>query len=474
MPAVDAEMREHARLASELRQPQYLWFSALWQAMRALLEGSFEDTERLAGEALALGERVRTENPPGAYGGQLTFVRREQGRLAELVPWVQETMKQMPGQLVVRCGLASFYADLGQADDARREFEEVAAYGFAALPRDVYWLISLVHLADACAFLKDAPRAAALYELLAPFAGRNVVMGPGVACFGSAARLLGVLATTAERWAAAEEHFQAAIAFNARIGASAWLAHTQAQFAAMLIGRDAGGDRARAQGLLIDALRTAQRLGMKALVERVTALRLRAQGVSAVARSSIDAVVTFVQSERPDLRRYVAADGTVTIMFTDIEDFTVLTERLGDARAHAVVAAHNAIVRAAVASEGGVEVSVQGDGFMLVFRSARRALRSAVAIQRAIGAYAAEHPGAPIRVRVGIHTGEAIHEARELFGKAVIIAARIASQARGGEIVVSARVKELVEDSGDFRFGDGRAAALKGLAGTYEVFQVAW
>ena len=181
-----------------------------------------------------------------------------------------------------------------------------------------------------------------------------------------------------------------------------------------------------------------------------------------------------MQSEQPDLRRYVGVDGTVTIMFTDIEDFTVLTERLGDARAHAVVAEHNAIVRAAVASEGGVEASVQGDGFMLVFRSARRALRAAVAIQRAITAWAAEQPDAPIRVRVGIHTGEAIHEARDLFGKAVIIAARIASHARGGEIVVSARVKELAEESGEFRFGTGRAATLKGLAGTYEVFEITW
>jgi len=484
IPAVDAEMREHARLANELRQPQYLWFAALWRAMRALLDGRFEDAERLAGEALALGERVRTENSSGAYGGQMnssgayggqmTFVRREEGRLAELVPWVQETMKQMPGQLVVRCGLASFHADLGQGEDARREFEEVAAYGFAALPRDIYWLISLAHLADACAFLKDAPRAAALYELLVPYSGRNVVMGPGVACFGSADRLLGILAATGKRWAVAEQHFQTALVFNARIGASAWLAHTQAQLAAMLVERDAEGDRTRAQRLLIDALQTAQRLGMKALLERGTALRLRAQGTPATARSSIDALATFVQSEQPDLRRYVGVDGTVTIMFTDIEDFTVLTERLGDARAHAVVAEHNAIVRAAVASEGGVEASVQGDGFMLVFRSARRALRAAVAIQRAITAWGAEQLDAPIRVRVGIHTGEPIHEARDLFGKAVIIAARIASHARGGEIVVSARVKELAEESGEFRFGTGRAATLKGLAGTYEVFEITW
>ena len=61
-----------------------------------------------------------------------------------------------------------------------------------------------------------------------------------------------------------------------------------------------------------------------------------------------------------------------------------------------------------------------------------------------------------------------------LFGKAVIIAARIASHARGGEIVVSARVKELAEESGEFRFGTGRAATLKGLAGTYEVFEITW
>ena len=169
-----------------------------------------------------------------------------------------------------------------------------------------------------------------------------------------------------------------------------------------------------------------------------------------------------------------APDGTVTIMFTDIESFTALTERLGDRRTQDVLRAHRAIVREQVATHGGREVSVQGDGFMVAFTSARRALPCAIAIQRAVDAPGERRPEESIRLRVGLHTGEAIREHDDFFGKNVIIAARIASTAQGGEILVSPQLKELAESSGDFRFDDGRLVELKGLSGRYRLFRVAW
>ncbi|MFQ5879236.1 MAG: adenylate/guanylate cyclase domain-containing protein, partial [Dehalococcoidia bacterium] len=156
------------------------------------------------------------------------------------------------------------------------------------------------------------------------------------------------------------------------------------------------------------------------------------------------------------------------------EGFTAMTERLGDQRAQAVLHAHNAIVRQQVAAHSGFEVKSQGDGFMVAFQSARRALECAIAVQRALAAYNDEHRDEPIRVRIGLHTGEAIKEAEDFFGKAVILAARIADAAQGGEILVSSLLKELTESAGDIRFGEGREVELKGLAGRRGVHEVVW
>jgi class 3 adenylate cyclase len=124
-----------------------------------------------------------------------------------------------------------------------------------------------------------------------------------------------------------------------------------------------------------------------------------------------------------------------------------------------------------VAAHGGVEVELQGDGFLLAFARAHDALSCAIAIQRA---FAADRLAPPIRVRIGLHTGEAIRDADRFFGRTVILAARIAAQARGGEILASGAVRELLGDSGEFRFEGERDVALKGLAGTHRVFRVAW
>jgi adenylate cyclase len=157
-----------------------------------------------------------------------------------------------------------------------------------------------------------------------------------------------------------------------------------------------------------------------------------------------------------------------------VEGFTEMTERLGDRAAHGVIQAHNAIVREQLRAYGGVELELQGDGFILAFTDALAGLRCAIAIEKALAAYSAAHPERPLRVRIGLHTGEAIQEADGFFGKTVILAARIASQARGGEIVVSSAVRDIAERAGDVTFGERRQAQLKGLAGTYSLHAVRW
>ena len=189
-------------------------------------------------------------------------------------------------------------------------------------------------------------------------------------------------------------------------------------------------------------------------------------------RSGVDEVASRVASEQPSLRAAAAPDGTVTILFSDIEGSTALNERLGDVRWLELLQEHNRIVREQVQSYGGFEVKSQGDGFMIAFPSARRAIECAHAIQRAVADRLSDNPEGPIRVRIGLHTGEAIRHESDFYGKNVVIAARLADHARGGEILASSVVKQLTESAGDFRFEEERAVELAGLAGTHAVYKV--
>ncbi|HVF07135.1 MAG TPA: adenylate/guanylate cyclase domain-containing protein [Actinomycetota bacterium] len=187
--------------------------------------------------------------------------------------------------------------------------------------------------------------------------------------------------------------------------------------------------------------------------------------------TSVDDIAESVTSTRPDLSATSAADGTVTIVFTDIEDSTRLNGFLGDERWVEVLRAHNGVLQDATSEFGGSVVKNQGDGFMLAFPSSRAAIRCAIAIERGI-AERFHDPGSPVRVRIGIHVGEAVREADDFFGHAVAYAARIASAAAGGEIVVSSLVHELVGQASDVRFGDARTVELKGIAGSHRIYPV--
>jgi class 3 adenylate cyclase len=472
---VDAELAIFDQLAQRSRQPFWRWNVAAIRTTRALLEGRFAEVEALAQEVLAQGERLSQDTTMMAFGSYMSLLRREQGRIDEMEPVILAIMAQHPELIGYRCALLFVYSEIGRQAEARSLFEQLGANDFADFPRDSLWLASVTLTAIACVFLRDAARAETLYQLLLPYADRNVMMDKAAICLGSAAMYLGALAGLAGRWDESQAHFEVALRFNAEMGARPWLAHTQHRYADMLLARAQPGDRERALELLAGALDIAQGLGMKRLLDDALASKLRAQGVAAADfKTSIDVVATRAQRERPDLRSHAAPDGTVTLMFSDIEGSTAITERLGDDRWLHLLRAHNAIVREQVAMHGGFEVKSQGDGFMLAFASARRALLCAVAMQRAFAAYSAQHSAEAIRVRIGLHTGEAIKEADDFFGKNVILAARIAAQAHGGEILASSLVKQLTESAGDVRFDAGREVTLKGLSGTYTVHTIRW
>ncbi len=186
----------------------------------------------------------------------------------------------------------------------------------------------------------------------------------------------------------------------------------------------------------------------------------------------IDTIATAITKSRPDLSTATARNGTVTILFTDIEGSTQLTELLGDDGWLTVLREHNEIVRGQVLQYSGFEVKSQGDGFMLAFPSAKDALRCAIGIQQALAGR--ESNGIGLRVRIGLHTGEPVRDADDFYGKAVILAARIAAEARGAEILASSLVRELTESSGEFTFEPPTEAELRGLSGIHQVSAVRW
>lgn len=166
-------------------------------------------------------------------------------------------------------------------------------------------------------------------------------------------------------------------------------------------------------------------------------------------------------------------EGTVTILFSDIEGSTALVEARGDEGARALFREHDLLLRAVLEEHGGLEVEREGDAFMFAFAGARQAILCAIDMQRALERRARERPEEAVRVRIGINTGEVIAEEQGYFGKAVFLAARVAAKARGGQILVTETTRALAEQDG-VRFLSRGRHELKGLSGKHELHEVAW
>lgn len=165
--------------------------------------------------------------------------------------------------------------------------------------------------------------------------------------------------------------------------------------------------------------------------------------------------------------------GFRTIMFTDMEGSTALTQRLGDAEAQSLVRLHNAIVGEALASHGGSQVKHTGDGIMASFFTASAAVECAITIQRAFARHNDASPSEPILVRIGINAGEPLIENGDLFGTAVQLAARICARSGAGEILTADVVRQLVAGKG-FLFADQGEAEIRGFEDPVRIYEVRW
>jgi class 3 adenylate cyclase/tetratricopeptide (TPR) repeat protein len=467
-----------AMLAAAERLRDRFWLSlALWHCERACsLKGDWTAARRFSDRGLAvapeaptlLSSRATLEFEAGEAAQGEVYLRR-------LVD-IMETQRPGPtihyASVAHTIGVAGWITGVADRFDlAKRAAQTVVSSSFAT-PAYCAW--ARIGPALIAVIQGDGPGCEKLHLGLQP--ARGMLLSSI-----TVDRVLGLLAQTMGQLDKAAEHFEDALAFCRKAGYRPELAWTCCDYAeALLVGAGlkpapTAADRRKAMALLDEALKISSELGMRPLMERVLSRKVQLQGISSVdLKTSIDTVAAEVEREQPDLRAHAAPDGTVTILFSDIEGSTNMTQRLGDLRAQEVLRDHNAIVRQQVAAQGGFEVKSLGDGFMVAFSSARRALRCAIGIQRRLAAYNREHPAEPVRVRMGLHTGEVVKDGEDFFGRNVILASRIAGQARGGEILVSGLLKELTESGGDIRFGEGMEAELKGLSGRHRVYAVVW
>jgi class 3 adenylate cyclase len=470
MTGMQADHAAMERIATELRTPFARYTLTLRRATSETLLGQLDDAERSAHDAFQMGRRAFEQTAQQNLLYQLFVILIHRGTLRS---------NRKAGEIAERYADPIYRAIFTRclaAEDSRqkttRQFERLARRDFEGVPFGLNWTASMCLLADICAYLEDRARASLLYERMRPYATYHAVgAASGAGQYGPFGMRLGMLARILGRFPDADRHFRSTIEWAEGAGARPWLAHTRVEYARMLLARTDAADRENALGQANAALDLGRQIGMQGVVRDALSIKLELQPVHF---TSIEEVANRVLERQTDFAPFAAPDGTVTLIFSDIEDYTGMLQRLGDLAAHQVVQDHNAIVREQTARHAGREVELRGDGFLLAFASARVAVRCAIELQRALAAQNAKRPDTPVKVRVGVHTGKAIEDADKFFGRSVVQASRIADLARGGEILISSATKKLVQTAGNFVFEAGRDVELKGLSGTHRVYPVCW
>jgi class 3 adenylate cyclase len=476
---VDRQTHDYDEEAQHNRVPLQLANSLQNLGAVAVIDGRYGDAERLILESAALARRSGVREVLANVGVALFPVYRELGRLREFEAPTRRMVESAAVTAAWSAGLALMLSEAGEAepmDEARSIVHTILADAENLVPDDAVRRYTIGTLVEVAAAAEDVDALEGLepWVALEDTSSREAVLLGPVAYHGSWARFVGLLEGALGRHDAAVAHHEGALASHEAMRAPGWVARTRYDLAGALLARDDPDDRERAAGLLNQAVETANELGMTRLLEQALARKLALQGVPTETSlsASIDLVSASVVVERPELRAHADPDGWITLCFSDVVGYTVLTERLGDHRTHELLRVHNELLRQALVLHNGVEVKSEGDGFMLAFRSCGDALDFAASFQRAVAAHRWPDEVGVLRVRMGIHRGEVIRDADDFFGRTVIIGARVAANAVGGEVLVTDHVRDAADDS--HSFGTTRHLTLKGLSGRYAASPLSW
>lgn len=244
------------------------WLARNARAMMAVLDGKFTTAERLAGEALGLGRQTHGTDVDGVYGMQMFAIRREQSRLSEVAPVMKHLIEERPDENTWLPGFALIAADLGYSDAAQRRLSELARTGFA-MPLDAKRSASLSFVAEVAVSLGDTEAAQTIYEFMLEYKDMTITAGVATVCFGAASRYLGMLSAALGDFDEAAAHFEHALEMNAASGSRPWLAHTQAEYADLLLKIGDQKALAKASSLSEQAWAIAAELDMVRLKRRL-------------------------------------------------------------------------------------------------------------------------------------------------------------------------------------------------------------
>jgi class 3 adenylate cyclase len=472
--------------AAELTRKTHDWgdhsLALAAHAGLAAARGEPDLCERLTHDTMLM---VRRTGYP--WGGALALQALCAARFARGA-WqaAEEAVTQLaaPGEVFVDPGfaiqgLAWIYRELIRLrSGAREEVRAVAenlANAMSLGGTDVYALAGHCALIEIACALGEPQLVAAPEAILGEAARNHIVLTPGWPFLVS--RLRGAAAALQRRWEDAESAFRAALATASNIGTRPELARTHIDAARMYAARAARGDRERAEAALLAARALCEELDMApsareameiaaqleiSLDER--ALHPRAGGSTAGGAGEVGEQPASYDAPQRQLR---------FLVFTDMYASTGHFERLGDIGGRELLRAHDALVRRCLHTHGGTEIKHTGDGFLVSFPSAGAALDCAMDIQRALNERNQLRPQETMHVRIGVHAGEPVAEAGELFGAAVHAAARICNRARPQQILVSEEVRRFAGGEA-VRFADRGEAKLKGFKEPYRLYEVDW
>jgi class 3 adenylate cyclase/tetratricopeptide (TPR) repeat protein len=253
-------------LVEELGQPALKWPVRLQRAGMLLLRGDLEAAERESLAANEIGLATGQRDAPIFRFAQRYSLLFEQGRMEAVEDDTRSVLENV-GHPSVQAMLATLLLETDRPEEARRQFEELAATGFTA-PFDFLWMRYHAEAAWTCAGVGDTARAEELYRQLEPYADRVVCMAQGGVTTGSVSHHLGLLAATRGRIDDADACFTTAAAVHERMGSPTWLARSRAELAAVLLRRRGAGDIENARRLLDQALLTAVEFGLPKVERR--------------------------------------------------------------------------------------------------------------------------------------------------------------------------------------------------------------
>ena len=274
--AVEKEVEAVSELADAVCSPLFQWTTQTFHAAVALARGQVDESERRSSEALDMGQRSGEDNAFFVYVCQTGAHRLARAKLEELESLMEDLSERIPFPLV--SAVHAFAArERGDVELARSRLDAMRGQDFEDLPEDNLWLGTIALLAHVASFAGDEQACQVLYDKLAPYADGFVTVGNGVVCLGAVRRPLALVAAALGHHKRAEELFSEAVEQERAAEMPLWMAHTQYEFAGVLLARGRKSDLRKAVALLGDAARVADDLDVPSFASVVRARQRRAK-----------------------------------------------------------------------------------------------------------------------------------------------------------------------------------------------------